>query len=106
MIIGELVKQNNIYLGGNKFFTSTLGFGGSFLFDEKDNVNTKFFYSVGSIWDSDYTNDNNFETRSSAGISFDVLTAVGPLSFSYAVPINKNTNDRRNEFNFSIGTSF
>ncbi len=99
-------KQNNIYLGGNKFFTSTLGFGGSFLFDEKDNINTKFFYSVGSIWDSDYTNDNNFETRSSAGISFDVLTAVGPLSFSYAVPINKNTNDRTNEFNFSIGTSF
>ena len=99
-------KQNNIYLGGNKFFTTTVGYGGSFLFDDKDNINTKFFYSVGSIWDSDYTSDNDFDLRSSAGISFDILTAVGPISLSYAIPIDKNTNDKTSEFNFSIGTSF
>ena len=99
-------KQDSIYLGGNKYFTSSIGYGGSFIFDDKDNINTKLFYSLGSIWDSDYTNDNDFEIRSSAGISFDVLTAVGPISLSYTIPINKNTNDRTNEFNFSIGTSF
>ena len=69
-------------------------------------MNTKFFYSVGSIWDSDYTSDNDFDLRSSAGISFDILTAVGPISLSYAIPIDKNTNDKTSEFNFSIGTSF
>ena len=99
-------KQDNIYLGGNKFFTSTIGYGGSFLFDDSDNINTKIFYSMGSIWDSDYSNDNEFNVRSSLGVSFDVLTAVGPISLSYAVPIEKNTNDITNEFNFSIGTSF
>ncbi len=99
-------KQDNIYLGGNKFFTSTIGYGGSFLFDDSDNINTKIFYTIGSIWDSDYSNDNEFDVRSSLGISFDVLTAVGPISLSYAVPIEKNTNDITNEFNFSIGTSF
>lgn len=99
-------KQNNIYLGGNKFFTSTIGYGGSFLFDDNDNINTKIFYSMGSIWDSDYSNDNEFDTRSSLGVSFDVLTAVGPISLSYAVPIEKNNKDVTNEFNFSIGTSF
>ncbi len=99
-------KQNDIYLGGNKFFTSTVGYGGSFLFDDKDNINTKFFYTVGSIWDSDYTTDNKFDIRSSAGISFDVLTAIGPISLIYAVPIDKNDDDKTNEFNFSIGTSF
>ena len=99
-------NQSNIYLGGNKFFTSTIGYGGSFLFDEKDNINTKLFYTLGSIWDSDYTNDNDLEVRSSAGISFDILTAVGPISLSYTIPIDKNTNDKTNEFNFSIGTSF
>ena len=99
-------KQDNIYLGGNKFFTSTIGYGGSFLFDDNDNINTKIFYSMGSIWDSDYSNDNEFDIRSSLGLSFDVLTAVGPISLSYAVPIEKNTKDVTNEFNFSIGTSF
>ena len=99
-------KQDNIYLGGNKLFTSTIGYGGSFLFDDSDNINTKLFYSLGSIWDSDYTNENKFDVRSSLGISFDILTVIGPISLSYAVPIEKSTNDVTNEFNFSIGTSF
>tara|TARA_B100000963_G_scaffold2656_1_gene2077 strand:+ start:5445 stop:7691 length:2247 start_codon:yes stop_codon:yes gene_type:complete len=99
-------KQDGIYLGGNKFFTSTIGLGGSFLFDDKDNISTKLFYSVGSLWDSDYTNQNEFDLRSSAGVSFDILTAIGPISFSYAIPIEKSNDDRTREFNFTIGTSF
>ena len=61
---------------------------------------------MGSIWDSDYSNENEFDIRSSFGVSFDILTLVGPISLSYAVPIEKKTNDITNEFNFSIGTSF
>ena len=98
-------NSNNIYLGGNKYFTSTLGYGTKFLFDEKDNVNFKLFTTVGSLWDSDYTN-SKFKLRSSAGISFDFLTAVGPISFSYSVPINKSSTDESDNFNFTIGTSF
>lgn len=99
-------RQNNIYLGGNKFFSSTVGYGGTFLFDNTDNINTKIFYSTGSIWDSDYINNNDLKLRSSVGLSLDILTAIGPVSLSYAIPINKNTDDRTREFNFSIGTSF
>tara|TARA_B100000989_G_scaffold62283_1_gene42976 strand:- start:1272 stop:3518 length:2247 start_codon:yes stop_codon:yes gene_type:complete len=99
-------KVDGIYLGGNKFFTTTIGIGGSFLFDEKDNISTKLFYSLGSVWDSDYTTQNELDLRSSVGISFDFLTALGPLSFSYAIPIEKNDTDRSREFNFTIGTSF
>ncbi len=98
--------DNRIYLGGNKYFTSTIGYGSSFIFDEKDNVNIKLFLTTGSIWDSDYTANNNFELRSSFGLSFDILTAVGPLSLSYALPIEKNNNDKVQEFNFTIGTAF
>jgi len=98
-------NSNNIYLGGNKYFTSTFGYGSKFLFDEKDNVNFKLFTTVGSLWDSDYTN-SEFKLRSSAGISFDFLTAVGPISFSYSVPINKSNKDESDNFNFTIGTSF
>ena len=99
-------KENNYYLGGNKFFTSTVGYGSSFIFDEKDNVNIKLFTTIGSLWDSDYTNNNEFDLRASSGLSFDLLTAVGPISLTYAVPINKTDNDSRKRFNFSIGTSF
>lgn len=98
--------SNNIYLGGNQFFTSTLGYGSSFLFDEKDNIDIKFFLTAGSIWDSDYTTDNEFDLRSSAGISFDFITAIGPISFSYATPLAKKQNDKERQFAFTIGTSF
>ena len=102
--IGPL-NSNNIYLGGNKYFTSTIGYGSKFLFDEKDNINFKIFYSFGSLWDSDYIN-SDFRLRSSAGISLDLLTAIGPISFSYSLPVDKSDTDEIKNFNFSIGTSF
>ena len=35
--------DGNVYLGGNEYFTSTVGYGSSFIFDEKDNINIKVF---------------------------------------------------------------
>lgn len=99
-------KSDGIYLGGNKFVTSTVGYGSSFMFDDKDNINIKLFVSSGSVWDSDYTSENKFKLRSSSGISFDFLTAVGPISFIYALPIDKQPDDNLRRFSFSIGTSF
>ena len=99
-------SSNGIYLGGNKIFTSTLGYGSSFLFDEKDNINIKLFFTTGSIWDSDYYTDNEINLRSSIGVSLDFLTAVGPVSFSYAIPFEKNDFDKTRSFSFSIGSSF
>ena len=99
-------KENNYYLGGNKFFTSTLGYGSSFIFDDKDNINIKLFTTIGSLWGSDYTSNNEFDLRTSTGLSFDILTAVGPISLTYAIPIDKDNDDSTKRFNFSIGTSF
>ena len=96
--------DDGIYLGGNKFFTSTIGYGDNFVFDEKDNIMMKIFYTTGSIWDSDYSNDD-FELRSSLGLSLDFLTVI-PLTMSYAVPIVKNSSDKTRNFNFFLGTSF
>ncbi len=98
--------DGSIYLGGNEFFTTTLGYGSSFLFDEKDNINIKVFITNGSIWNSDYSSSNDIDIRTSAGASFDFITAIGPISLSYAVPIEKNSSDKTRPFNFSIGTSF
>ena len=95
--------SDNIYLGGNKYFT-TIGYGGTFLFDKKDNVNFKLFATTGSIWDSDYSN-NDFKLRSSMGLSIDFMSVI-PISISYAVPIQKELSDKSRNFNFTIGTSF
>ena len=97
--------DGKVYLGGNEFFTSTIGYGSSFIFDEKDNVNIKFFLTTGSIWNSDYAS-SDIDLRTSVGTSFDFITAIGPISFSYASPIEKNNSDKTRPFNFSIGTSF
>ena len=96
----------NTYLGGNNFYTITLGYGGQFLFDKKDNVNFRTFVSSGSIWGSDYVSNNDFQNRLSAGLSLDIMTAVFPISFSYAIPIQKEDEDIEKRFNFTIGTSF
>jgi len=97
--------SDDIYLGGNQYFTSTLGYGSSFLFDEKDNIDIKLFLTAGSIWQNDYT-EYDYKIRSSAGISLDFITAIGPISFTYAKPISKDTLDNERAFTFSIGTSF
>ena len=81
--------DGNVYLGGNEYFTSTVGYGSSFIFDEKDNINIKFFLTTGSIWNSDYTNSSDIDLRTSVGTSLDFITPIGPLSFSYAEPIEK-----------------
>ena len=93
-------------MGGNEYFTSTIGYGSSFIFDEKDNINIKFFLTTGSIWNSDYTNSSDIDLRASLGTSLDFITPIGPLSFSYAEPFEKNNSDKTRSFNFSIGTAF
>ncbi len=99
--------EGNIYLGGNEYFTSTIGYGSSFIFDDKDNINVKFFLTTGSIWNSDYiSSSTDIDLRTSVGTSFDFITPIGPISLSYATPLEKNNSDKSRFFNFSIGTSF
>ena len=102
--VGQFI--NNTYLGGNKYFTSTLGIGSNLFIDKKDNIIFKSFISTGSIWDSDYIIDNDLKLRSSVGLSMDILTPIAPISFSYAIPIKKEQSDKIRQFNFSLGTSF
>jgi len=99
-------SSGGIYLGGNNFYTVTLGYGSQFLFDKKDNINFRTFVTSGSIWGSDYASNNSFKNRVSAGMSIDILTAVFPISFSYGIPLQKEDSDKERRFNFTIGTSF
>lgn len=44
------------------------------------------------------------EIRFSAGIGFNWVSPVGPLSVSYAIPLNEEEGDEVEKFQFSIGT--
>jgi len=70
-------------------------------------VNLKRKMWLSAFIDNGQIGENSFNiSRSSYGISFDWITPIGPLDFTYALPINKHSNDETRKFEFSIGTSF
>ena len=50
--------------------------------------------------------DNLNIVRSSYGVSFDWITPIGPLNFTWAWPIGDKKDDETRKFEFSIGSGF
>ena len=46
------------------------------------------------------------EMRVSAGVGLSWISPMGPLRFSYAIPVRRKTLDRIEKLQFQIGTSF
>jgi len=46
------------------------------------------------------------ELRYAAGLAFNWFSPIGPLSFSYAFPLNKKPDDRTEAFQFTLGVPF
>lgn len=73
--------------------------------EEPGGTRLSVFYDFGNVFPS----SDDFEAselRTSAGASFNWRSPVGPLSFSYAVPLNDQPGDRTESFQFTIGTMF
>ena len=96
------------YIGGNYLtslnFTSTL----PYILEDSENINLLFFLDAANLWGVDYNSslDNNDNINSSLGIGIDYYSPIGPLSFSFAQPLTKNSSDITETFRFNIGTSF
>lgn len=70
-------------------------------------MRTAFFLDAGQVFDTDRGYNPAFdEIRASVGVGFQWITAVGPLAFSLAKPLNKKSGDRAQVFQFSLGQSF
>ena len=66
-----------------------------------------YFIDIGNVWGVDYNSSlDKSKIRSSTGIGLNVLTPVGPLSFSLAQPITKASSDKTETFRFNLGTTF
>ncbi|MDO6440845.1 outer membrane protein assembly factor BamA [Marinobacter sp. 2_MG-2023] len=70
-------------------------------------MRTAFFVDAGQVFDTDRGYDAELsELRLSAGIGFQWITAVGPLAFSLAKPLNDKDGDDTQIFQFSLGQTF
>ena len=66
------------------------------------------FLDFGNVWGVDYDSsiDDSNEIRSSAGISANWNSPVGPMNFVFSQTINDVSTDKTETFNFNIGTTF
>ncbi len=70
-------------------------------------MRTSFFLDAGQVFDTERGFDPEAsEVRASAGVSFQWITAVGPLAFSLAKPLNDKPGDDTQVFQFSLGQTF
>ena len=100
-------KDGDDYIGGN--YTTALSAEAQLpnLLPESYRTDFSFFLDTANVWGVDYTNvDETNKIRSSVGLSANVFTTIGPLSFTLAQDISKATNDETETFNFRLGTSF
>ena len=100
--------DGSTYVGGNYLtslnFTSTL----PYLLENSESLDLLFFIDAVNLWGVDYNTslDNKDNINSSLGIGIDYFSPIGPLSFSFAQPLTKNSSDITETFRFNIGTSF
>lgn len=63
------------------------------------------FIDAGSIYDT-ISDVNISDIRASVGVGFSWITVLGPITISYAIPVNKKDTDSVDKFNFSLGSYF
>ena len=100
--------ENNDYIGGN--YVSSLNFSATLpnLLEGLDNLDAGIFVDAANIWGVDYDSsiDDKSTLRSSAGVALNLMTPIGPLSFSFANVLSKASTDKTETFRFNLGTQF
>ena len=101
-------KDGNDFVGGNYIATLNTSSTIPYVLQTMESVDLKVFLDVGNVWGVDYSSsiDDSNKIRSSSGIALEILSPVGPLSFSYAQVISKAATDQTESFKFQLGTTF
>jgi len=103
--LGPLDSKGNPF-GGNVQVMSTV----ELLFPieslvSSDTFRVALYLDSGNVF-KDMASFESSELRQSAGISAKWFSAVGPLEFSYAFPLNNQVGDDTRSFQFALGASF
>ncbi len=101
-------KDGDDYVGGNYVATINASTTVPYILQTMENMDLKLFLDAGNVWGVDYSSsvDDSNKIRSSTGVALEILTPVGPLSFSYAEVITKAGTDKTESFKFQLGTTF
>jgi outer membrane protein insertion porin family len=94
-------------VGGNRrvLVNSELLFPVPGVTQESKSMRLSFFVDGGMVYGSDERLDLG-ELRYSAGLAFNWFSPVGPLSFSYARPLNDKPGDQKETLQFTLGVPF
>ena len=96
------------HVGGNNL--ATLSLKSTFPNPIPDSLKSTsyLFLDMGSVWGVDYSDSisGSSKIRSTTGIALDLMSPIGPLSFTYSIPISKASTDKEQNFLFNIGSSF
>jgi outer membrane protein insertion porin family len=81
--------------------------------EDQRSIRSAFFIDIGNVFDStcgqeqlNCFNVKASELRFSYGLGVSWITGFGPLTFSYAIPINDSVIDETEAFQFTLGRSF
>ena len=102
-------KDGTDFIGGN--FISAVNFSSTLphILEDSQDIDFLIFFDAARIWGVDYDSslDNNpSKIRSNLGFGIDWFTHLGPLNFSLAYPLSKDTKDKTESFRFNLGTTF
>jgi len=96
------------HIGGNNLATLSLKSTFPNLIPENLRATTFLFLDMGNVWGADYSSSisDSSKLRTSTGIALDLMSPIGPLSFTYSIPLSKASTDKEQNFLFNIGSSF
>jgi outer membrane protein insertion porin family len=96
------------HIGGNNLATLSLKSTFPNPIPENLRATTFLFFDMGNVWGADYSSliSDSSKLRTSTGIGLDLVSPIGPLSFTYSIPLSKASTDKEQNFLFNIGSSF
>jgi outer membrane protein insertion porin family len=96
------------HIGGNNLATLSLKSTFPNPIPENLRATTFLFLDMGNVWGADYSSliSDSSKLRTSTGIALDLMSPIGPLSFTYSIPLSKDSSDKEQNFLFNIGSSF
>jgi outer membrane protein insertion porin family len=100
-------KDGDDFIGGNYSYSLNFASNIPFVLEDSQSLDILFFTDIADIWGVDYNSSlSGSGTRSSIGAALDWMSPIGPLNFSLALPISKQTGDKTETFRFNLGTTF
>jgi len=112
--IGPRVTENSSAsaVGGNNYYAGRVALRSGIGFPSETGIQWTIFTDFGSLWGVDDTIDNyaistdQKELRMSFGYGFQWETPIGPLTFTWADAIKKESYDQLQRFEFRLGSTF